>query len=80
MHIFGIIENVHVHSSSCKEGWACFVFTDKVCMLDCNFVIQFVVDYLILFNFIFCSFYVLLLNKSKAITKISHKKIIVGCI
>jgi hypothetical protein len=49
MHIFGIIENVHVHSSSCKEKWASFVFTNKVCMLDYNFVIQFIVDYLILF-------------------------------
>jgi hypothetical protein len=76
MHIFGIIEDVHVHSSSCKEGWACFIFINKVCMFDSNFVIQFIVDYLIMFNFIFCSFYVLLLNKSKAITKNSHKKLL----
>jgi hypothetical protein len=53
MHIFGIIEYVHVHSSSCKEGWACFVFTNKVYMLDSNFVIQFIIDYLILFNLLF---------------------------
>jgi hypothetical protein len=40
MHIFGIIEDFHVRSSSCKEGWACFICINKVCMLDSNFVIQ----------------------------------------
>ncbi len=76
MHIFGIIKDFHVHSSSCKERWACFIFINKVCMLDSNFVIQFIVDYLILFNFIFCSFYVLLLNKSRATIKNSDKKLL----